>query len=52
MEQIQTFVSPLFLKPTHHRAFGSVWTGASKALLFPIPVVAVVFATLVAWLEP
>jgi superfamily II DNA/RNA helicase len=52
MEQIQTLVSPLFLKPSRRRAFGTAWTGAGKALLFPIPIVALVFVTLVAWLEP
>jgi len=52
MEQIQTIVSPLFLKPARGFAFGAVWSGAGKALLFPIPVIALVFAALVACLDP
>jgi hypothetical protein len=52
MEQIQAIVSPLFLKLARRRAFGTVWTGATKALLLPIPVVALALAGLVAWLEP
>ena len=52
MEQIQAIVSPLFLKPARGFAFGAAWRGAGKALLFPIPVVALVFAALVACLDP
>jgi hypothetical protein len=52
MELIQTLVSPLFLKPARRRAFGSAWTTAGKALLLPIPIVALIFVALVAWLEP
>jgi hypothetical protein len=52
MEQIQTFVSPLFSQAARRRAFRPVWTGAGKAILLPIPIVALVFIALVAWLQP
>jgi len=52
MQQIQTLVSPLFLEPARRRALGTAWVGLGKVLLLPIPVVALVFFTLVAWLEP
>jgi len=52
MEQIQTFLSPPFLTPARRKVWGAAWAGTSRALLLPIPVVGVVFVTLVAWLEP
>ena len=52
MQQIQTFVSSPFVSPTQRRPLGGIWAGASKAVLLPIPIVAVVFVTLAAWLEP
>jgi hypothetical protein len=52
MQPIQAVISPLPLNPAHRRALGAVCTGVSKTLLLPIPIVALVFGTLVAWLEP
>jgi len=51
MQLIHAFFLPTSQSPVRRKAWGEVLTGASKALLLPVPIVAVVFAVVVAWLE-
>jgi hypothetical protein len=52
MQLIHAFFLPMSENPVRRKAPGGVLTGAIKALLLPIPIVAVVFAVVVAWLNP
>ena len=52
MQLIHAFLSPILESHAERRPFGTGFARVSKALLLPIPVVAVVFVIVVAWLQP